>query len=324
VQAATKIVIEPIFEADMLECSFGFRPGRSAHDALQVVVDESWKGRRWVAESDIADCFEAIPHEGLMSAIEERIVDRHLLKLLRAMLRAGVLEDGAVKRSASGTPQGGVISSVLCNVYLHRLDRQWAGRGTGVLCRYADDLLVMCRTEREAENALAALTVILGELGLELKHGKTRIVHLREGGEGFDFLGFHHRYVRGNTPRSQHLTFLVRWPSRQAMQHARQRVREITARERLLLSVEEIVGDLNRFLGGWAGYFRYGNSAQSFDKITLHAVNRLAIFVANRHGRKRRFGWWAVARQSPDHLGLIDLNGTIVPPRAYQPRHRAR
>jgi RNA-directed DNA polymerase len=324
VQAAVKIVIEPIFEADMLECSFGFRPGRSAHDALQVVVDESWRGRRWVAESDIANCFEAIPHERLMSAIEERIVDRHLLKLLRAMLRAGVLEDGTVKRSGTGTPQGGVISPVLCNVYLHRLDRQWARRGTGVLIRYADDLLVMCKAKQEAEDALVALSTILGELGLELKHAKTRIVHLREGGEGFDFLGFHHRYVRGNTPRSRHLTFLVRWPSRQAMQHARQRVREITARKRLLLPVEEIVGDLNRFLAGWAGYFRYGNSAQFFDKITLHAVNRLSIFVANRHQRDRRFGWWAVARQSPNRLGLIDLNAIIVPPRANQPRHRAR
>jgi group II intron reverse transcriptase/maturase len=205
VQAATKIVLEPIFEADMLECSFGFRPERSAHDALQVVVDESWRGRRWVAETDIANCFEAIPHDGLMSAIEERIVDRHLLKLLRAMLRAGVLEDGSVKRSGSGTPQGGVISPVLANVYLHRLDRQWARRGTGVLIRYADDLVVMCKTKQEAENALTALSAILADLGLALKNAKTSIVHLREGGEGFDFLGFHHRYVRGNTPRSKHL-----------------------------------------------------------------------------------------------------------------------
>jgi group II intron reverse transcriptase/maturase len=324
VQAAVKIVIEPIFEADMLECSFGFRPERSAHDALQAIVDEAWRGRRWVAESDIANCFEAIPHAALMSAIEERIVDRHLLKLLRAMLRAGVLESGAVKRTGSGTPQGGVISPVLCNVYLHRLDRQWTRRGTGVLIRYADDLLVMCQTEQQAVSALAALTTILGELGLELKHAKTRITHLREGGEGFDFLGFHHRYVRGNTPRSRHLTFLVRWPSRQAMQHARQRIREITARERLLLPVEEVVQDLNRFLAGWAGYFRYGNSAQFFDKITLHAVNRLAICVANHHQRDRRFGWWVVARQSPNRLGLIDLNGIIVPPRANRPRHRER
>src|SRR3954454_5767325 len=139
VQAAAKIVIEPIFEADMLACSFGFRPERSAHNALQVVVDEAWGGRRWVAESDIANCFEAIPHAALMSAIEERIVDRHLLKLLRAMLHAGVLKSGTVNRTGSGTPQGGVISPVLCNVYLHRLDRQWARRGTGVLIRYADD-----------------------------------------------------------------------------------------------------------------------------------------------------------------------------------------
>jgi group II intron reverse transcriptase/maturase len=324
VQAAVKIVIEPIFEADMLECSFGFRPERSAHDALQVIVDEAWRGRRWVAESDIANCFEAIPHAALMSAIEERIVDRHLLKLLRAMLRAGVFEAGAVKRTGSGTPQGGVISPVLCNVYLHRLDRQWARRGIGVLIRYADDLLVMCKTEREAESALATLAAILGELGLGLKHAKTRIVHLREGGEGLDFLGFHHRYVRGNTPRSRHLTFLVRWPSRQAMQHARRRIREITARERLLLPIEEIVQDLNRFLAGWAGYFRYGNSAQFFDKISLHAVNRLSIFVANHHQRDRRFGWWVVARQSSNNLGLIDLNGIIVPPRANRPRHRVR
>jgi len=141
VQAATKTVIEPIFEADMRECSFGFRPRRSTHDALQVLVDEAWRGRRWVAESDIANCFEAIPHSGLMTAVEERITDRHVLKLLRAMLRAGVMQDGAVTRSTTGTPQGGVLSPCLANVYLHRLDRQWADRGCGVLVRYADDLV---------------------------------------------------------------------------------------------------------------------------------------------------------------------------------------
>src|SRR4051794_40244302 len=125
----------------------------------------------------------------------------------------------------------------------------------------ATHLVAMCKNRREADHALAALTAILARLGLEPKLPKTRIVHLTEGGEGLDFLGFHHRYVRGNTPRSRQYTFLVRWPSRQAMQHARQRVREITARERLLLAVEEIVGDLNRFLAGWASYFRHGNSA---------------------------------------------------------------
>ena len=206
-----------------------------------------------MVETDIANCFEAIPHERLMQAIEERIVDRQILKLLRALLRAGVMEEGAVRRSVSGTPQGGVISPLLCNVYLHRLDRDWQTRGCGVLVRYADDLVVMCKTEPEARRALAALDTVLSELGLGLKQAKTRIVHLTEGGEGFDFLGFHHRYVRGRTRRSRHITFLARWPSRQAMQRARDRIRALTARERLLLSVEEVVQDVNSFLRGWAG-----------------------------------------------------------------------
>ncbi len=215
-----------------------------------------------------------------------------------------------------------MISPVLCNVYLHRLDRQWAQRGHGVLARYADDLLAICKTKREAESALEAFTMILDELGLELKPAKTRIVHLREGGEGLDFLGFHHRYVRGNTSRSKHLTFLVRWPSRQAMGHARQRIREITARSRLRVPVEIIVGDLNRFLRGWAGYFRYGNSAQFFDKIMRHALTRLAGFIAKHHKRTTRYGWWVAAYQSPNRVGLIDLNGTIIAPRPSRSRRR--
>ena len=312
VQAAARIVVEPIFEADMLECSFGFRPRRSAHDALQVLVDEAWGGRRWIVESDVANCFEAIPHSQLMSAIEERIVDRQILKLLRAMLRAGVMEDRAVRRSDAGTPQGGVISPCLCNVYLHRLDRQWTARGAGVLVRYADDVVVMCRTRAEAERALEALRDILSELGLTLKDAKTRIVELREGGDGLDFLGFDHRWVRGDTPASRHLCFLARWPSRQAMRHARERIHELTDRRRLRLPVEEVVQDVNRFLRGWAGYFRYGNSAVAFDKITFHAFVRLAGFIAKRHKRSGRYGWWAV-HQSPDRMGLINLGGPACP-----------
>ena len=318
VQCAVKAVIEPIFEADFLWCSFGFRPRRSAHDALQVLIDEAWGGRRWVAESDIASCFEAIPHSGLMSAVEERICDRRLLRLLRAMLRAGVMEAGAVRHGVSGTPQGGVISPVLCNVYLHRLDREWQTRGSGVLVRYADDLLALCKTKREAESALEALAAILAELGLELKPAKTRIVYLQEGGEGLDFLGFHHRWVRGRTAGSRHVAFLARWPSRQAMHHARDRVRELTARERLRWPVEQVVGDLNRFLRGWAGYFRYGNSTLQFDRIVRHAERRLQLWIAASHQQP-----WAYGRQlfngRPDRFGLISLDGTIAAPRPNRP-----
>ena len=319
VQAAVKLVAEPIFEADMLACSFGFRPRRSAHDALQVLIDEAWRGRRWVVETDVASCFESIPHARLVQAVEERISDRDLLKLLRAMLRAGVMEQGVVRGSVTGTPQGGVVSPLLCNVYLHRLDRQWQTRGVGVLVRYADDAVVLCRTRQEAERALAMLTAVLAELGLALKQAKTRIVHLSEGGEGLDFLGFHHRWVRATSARHRHVQFLARWPSKKAMQHARDRIRELTDRRRLLLPVEVIVQDVNRVLRGWAGYFRYGNSARHFDKIRSYALLRLALVVAKRHHRSRAWGWSRVCFQIPNQLGLIDLNGTVVAPRPSKP-----
>lgn len=315
VQAALKIVIEPVFEADFRSASFGFRPKKAAHDALQVLLDESFRGRRWVVESDIANCFSAIPHDGLMSAVEERIVDRKILKLLRAMLRAGVMEDGVVRHEGTGTPQGGVISPLLCNIYLNQLDRRWETQGSGVLVRYADDLLAMCRSRAEAEQALSRLTAVLAELGLEPKASKTRIVHLEEGGEGFDFLGFHHRLVRarGRTG-ARRFVFLARWPSRRAAQHARDRLRVLTARARLLVPVEEVVGSVNRFLRGWAGYFRIGNSARHLDKIRHYAFERLAVFVGNLHRRSRRWGLRYV-RLSPNQLGLINLNGIVVAPR---------
>jgi group II intron reverse transcriptase/maturase len=319
VQAAVKLVIEPVFEADFLPCSFGFRPKRGAHDALQVLIDESWRGRRWIVETDIASCFEAIPHDRLMSAVEERVVDRHVLKLLRAMLRAGVMEDGTVRRTVSGTPQGGVVSPLLANIYLHRVDRAWQTAGTGVLVRYADDLVVLCRIESEAVHALEVLTSMLADLGLEPKQAKTRIVHLEEGGEGVDFLGFHHRWVRAESPRFRHIQFLARWPSDKAMQRIRDRIRELTDRRRLLLPVEWIVEDLNRVLRAWAGYFRYGNSARHFNKIRDYALVRLTLVVAKRHHRARGYGMWMVTQQSPNQLGLIRLDGIVVAPRPNRP-----
>lgn len=321
VQAAAKVVLEPIFEADMADCSFGFRPKRSAYDALQVLIDESWKGRRWVVETDIANCFEAIPHDRLMQAIEERVSDRATLGLVRSMLRAGVMTEGMVRRGESGTPQGGVISPVLCNVYLHRLDRVWSMREHGVLVRYADDLVVMCATREQAEAALMRLRDLLAGLELEPKATKTRIVHLVEGGEGFDFLGFHHRLVRGRTPKSAYLTFLARWPARKATQRARDRIRQITARSRLLVPIEDIIGELNRFLIGWVGYFRYGNSARVLGQIRNYALRRIALFLSKTGKRRRSWNWGMVqVLLSPNHMGLISLDGTVRPPRPFRTR----
>ena len=319
VQAACKIVLEPIFEADFLPCSFGFRPRRAAHDALQVLIDESWQGRRWVVETDIANCFEAIPKDELMRAVEERVCDQSVLKLLRAILRSGVMQDGQVRRPVTGTPQGGVVSPLLANVYLHRVDRAWDVRQHGVLVRYADDAVVMCKSRQQAEAALERLRDLLAELGLEPKQAKTRIVHLEVDGEGFDFLGFHHRLVRSQgRVGAKGVTFLARWPAKKAMQHARDRIRELTERRRLRLSVDWVVDDVNRFLRGWAAYFRYGNSADQFDKISRYARMRMAIFIAKRHRRSREFGWYVVAFASPNQLGLIDLTGTIAAPRPFR------
>lgn len=320
VQAATKIVLEPIFEADFMPCSFGFRPRRSAHDALQVVVDETWRGRRWVVETDIANCFEAIGKDRLIKAVEERVCDQSVLGLLRAMLRAGVMQDGTVRHSVTGTPQGGVISPVLCNVYLHRLDRVWDTRAHGVLIRYADDALVLCRSRQQAEAALSRLRAVLAELGLELKAAKTRIIHLQVGGEGFDFLGFHHRWVSSRGVHGRRgVQFLARWPSDRAMRRARERITQLTIRSRLLLPVEQIVQEVNRFLRGWGGYFRYGHSAKRFDDISQHAIDRLALFIGKKHKRGRGFGLSVVGYLSPDRCGLVSLSGTVIAPRANKP-----
>ncbi len=319
VQAATKIVLEPIFEADMRDCSFGFRPKRAAHDGLQVLVDEAWRGRRWVVETDIANCFEAIPHERLMQTIEERVCDQSVLTLLRVMLRAGVMSQGVVRRQVTGTPQGGVLSPMLANVYLHQIDRVWDVREHGVLVRYADDVVIMCRNRAQAEDALAYLTGLLAELGLTPKASKTRIVHLTEDGEGLDFLGFHHRWVRsqGRTG-TKGVAFLARWPSDKAMKHARDSIRELTKRSQTLLSVDTIVGSVNRFLRGWAGYFRYGNSSGRFTKIRDYALMRLAGVIAKRHKRSRAYGRWVVLFSSDDQLGLISLGGIVYAPRPFR------
>jgi len=172
---------EPVFEADFLDCSLGVRPKKATQDALQVLIDGAWRKRRWVVETDIASCFETSSHDRLMTVIEERVCDRHTLRLLRALLRTGVMDNGIVRHRGTGTPQGGAISPLLANVYLKQLDREWRRRGNGLLCRYADDLVVMCESEREAKTAPNDLRTIRAEIGLAPKDSRTRIVHLGGG-----------------------------------------------------------------------------------------------------------------------------------------------
>ena len=305
VQEVLRSLIEPIFEEEFLGGSHGFRPNRSTETACRRLEGELRAGKVWVVDADITGCYDNIDHEKLLDEVNRRIADGKVLKLIRAFLKAGVMEEMKIQDSEKGTPQGGIVSPLLANIYLHAMDERLESKGI-TWVRYADDFLLLCRSREEAEAALGVVREILGDMGLSLSPEKTRIAHLEE---GFDFLGWHYQGRQ-------------RWPRKKSVDAVRRKLRERTRRLRPG-SMEAICGELRPVLQGWFNYFRDGNSGQAFSKTTSWLRRRLRSILHRRH-KGHGMGSRQLNRRWPnryfDRWGLFDLAEALE---SYRRLHHA-
>jgi len=303
-QMATKLVIEPIFEANFLDCSHGFRPGRSAHDAIRIIDRAiTFKGTHIVVDADITGFFDAIRQDILLKLVERRIADPRVLRLLRMWLEAGVMEEGRyIETNGLGTPQGGVISPLLSNIYLHSFDKMFQRSAIpGTLVRYCDDFVILLwRNGKEVVNQVEQM---LKRLGLELHPDKTRVVRAED---GFDFLGVHFRLCSVQTKKGKRRQYCAIWPSDRSIKRIKERIKKVVGR-RYSLSLEELIEELNPVLRGWDNYQRKALSARKrVRKLNGFVRNRLRIFLKRKYSDQSR-GTRRVHDNLPVRLGLYQF-----------------
>jgi RNA-directed DNA polymerase len=309
-QQAMRQVLEPIFEPTFSETSFGFRPKRSAHMAMRRIWGQLQAGGRWIVDADIADFFGTISHDRLVALVAERVADGKVLRLIRQILTAGALWDGVYESTVAGTPQGGVISPLLSNIYLHVFDERMEQAGFQVT-RYADDWLAVCRTREEAERVLASARAVLeGELGLRIHPEKTRIVHVTQ---GFEFLGYKIGVGKGLRFKQGGIG-LYAIPRQRSIDRFKDKVRALT-RRRIAVPLEELINMLNPLIRGWGMYYRRANVRRLFNRLNLWIVRRIWGW---RFKRWRNAGW----RTLPEtrlygEYGLVNLLQLIPSMREY-------
>ncbi len=288
IQMAVKLVIEPLFEADFLPCSYGFRPRRSNQQAAEEVHKHVNYGK-WVVDVDLQSYFDTIAHDRLLDCVRRRMSDRRVLHLIRGWLKAGILDGGAVTAPKQGTPQGGVLSPLLSNIYLHEFDRRWDERD-GKLVRYADDMVILCRSRARAERALAKAGRVFDELGLTLNQEKTKLTHVRD---GFDFLGF--TYREGYSRRLQR-PVRVKNPRSKSVKAMRRRLKDRLKGLPVGATLDAAIAAVTPLLRGWANYFRIGNSYRAALGLSRYVCAQLRLFWRRRKHRKRIRG----TRKWPD------------------------
>lgn len=307
VQMATKIAIEPVFEADFKNCSYGFRPKRSAKQALEVVRKACNNKGYYVVDADIEKFFDNVNQDKLMALIELRISDRRILKLIRQWLKSGVLYGNILEISELGTSQGSVISPLLANIYLNTLDRLWEKYGLthGILVRYADDTVIICKNRKSAKHALTLLQYIMGKLDLKLHPVKTKIVCMWDGKEGFDFLGMHHRRMTTETRQGSTFQETYQYPSRKAMKKMKSAIKSnVNSRSLLVASEEDLIKNLNPKITGWKNYYTTKTSEKWMQALDWYIICTFTRWYNKKHQRRNRMSKVGFVRSTIYEKGL--------------------